>query len=246
MPVYNPTRVEYAIVNGRVSIVADDGTVVPGYWSHPDLGGVFPAICLVHDWWGITPNDRRIAHLFAQLGYYVLMPDLFDGATAVDAYEAAELIRRFGSHAYTVVDRALKVLEKHNRTNGSVGVVGFGMGGSLVYEAALMRTDLEAAVAFYGLPGRYFGKFKGAHAPILAFYGAKEVVVKPDEIARLRAELAESLLPHEVVILPNTARDLFRNGVSGDAAAPDVMAWEKMLAFLDKHVLRHDAHREKK
>lgn len=236
MPVYNPTRVEYAIVNGRVSIVADDGSVIPAYWSHPDLGSVFPAICIVHDWWGITTTERRLAHLFAQLGYYVMMPDLFHGASTTDPQQAAELIRRYGSQAYTVVDKSLRVLETHNRTNRNVGVVGFGMGGSLAFEAALLRPDLEAAVSFYGLPGRYMGKFKNARAPILAFYGSNEPIVKPDDIAQMRAEMVESAFPHEVVILPNAARDLFREGVTGAANDPDVIAWEKMLSFLDRTV----------
>lgn len=239
MPVYNPTRVEYAIVNGRVSVVADDGEIIPAYWSHPDIGGTFPAICLVHDWWGITTIDRWIAHLFAQLGYYVLMPDLFNGATAATPAEAMELVKRFGGRAYAIIDRTLRVLENHNRTNANVAIVGFGMGGSLAYEAALVRDDLEAAVAFYGLPGRYWGKFKDAHAPILAFYGTHEPVVKADEIERLRAELVESNLPHEVVILKNVARDLFRDGVTGADNDPDVIAWEKMLTFLDRFVLKH-------
>lgn len=237
MPIYNPTRVEYTIINGRVSVVADDGTVIPAYWSHPDLGGAFPAVCLVHDWWGITVTDRRIAHLFAQLGYYVLMPDLFHGATAVNPAEAMDLVRRYGGRAYRLVDRALRVLEKHNRTNGNVGVVGFGMGGSLAFEAAIQRPDLEAAVAFYGLPGRYWGKFKDARAPILAFYGSSEPVVKPDEIERLRAELVESNLPHEVIILKGAARAFFHDGVTGAKDDPDVIAWERMLVFLDRHVL---------
>ena len=30
MPIYQPDRVEYSIVNGRVSIVADDGTQLDG------------------------------------------------------------------------------------------------------------------------------------------------------------------------------------------------------------------------
>ncbi|MBK8026747.1 MAG: dienelactone hydrolase family protein [Chloroflexi bacterium] len=237
MPIYNPTRVEYSIVNGRVSVVADDGTVIPAYWSHPDLVGAFPAVCLVHDWWGISATDRQLAHLFAQLGYYVLIPDLFHGATASTPTEAMDLVRRFGGQAYGLVDRSLGVLEKHHRTNGNVGVVGFGMGGSLAYEAAILRPDLEAAVAFYGLPGRYWGRFKDARAPILAFYGSAEPVVKAEDIERMRAELVESNLPHEVVVLKGAARAFFRGGVTGTADDPDVIAWERMLAFLDRFVL---------
>jgi carboxymethylenebutenolidase len=236
MPIYKPTHVEYAIINGRVSIVGDDGALIPAYWSHPDVGGVFPAVCLVHDWSGIGSTERRMAHLLAQLGYYVLIPDLFHGATASSPAEAMALVRQYGDHAYAAIDRSLRVLEDHNRTNSCVGVVGFGMGGSLAYEAAIVRPELEAAVAFYGLPHRYFGRFRTAHAPILAFYGEREPIVKPEEIERVRQELIESPLPHEVRVLRGAARDLFSEGAHTSDDSPGAIAWEHMLAFLDRFV----------
>jgi dienelactone hydrolase len=82
------------------------------------------------------------------------------------------------------------------------------------------------------------GKFKDARAPILAFYGANEPIVKPDDIAQMRAEMVDSVFPHEVIILPNAARALFQEGVTGAANDPDVIAWDKMLKFLDKNVLQ--------
>lgn len=236
MPMYKPTRVEYTIVNGRVSVVADDGTSIPAYWAHPNMGGRFPSVCLLHDWTGITEAERRLAHLLAQLGYYVLIPDLFDGATAITPAEGMALLRLHGDRAYVTVDRALRVLEKHNRTTSSVAVIGFGMGGSLAFEAALNRAEIEAAVAFYGLPMRFFGHFRRAKAPILAIYGADEPVVKPEEIERLRAELVDSPFPNDVLVLKGAARDFFKHGVTGTPDDPDVIAWDKMLAFLDQCV----------
>ena len=138
MPIYQPEHVEYTIVNGRVSIVADDGAQLPAYWSHPDLGGKFPAIAILHDWWGITTVERRMAHLFAQLGYYVIVPDLFDGAVAQHARRSLRSWSQdTGARSYGYVDTALRVLENHARTNGHTAAVGLGMGGSLAFEAAL-------------------------------------------------------------------------------------------------------------
>lgn len=195
MPVYQPQRVEYTIVNGRVSIVTDDGSQIPAYWSHPDVGGRFPAVAILHDWWGITTVERRLAHLFAQLGYYVIIPDLFDGAQAHTPEEAYKLVEERGAKAYGCVDTALRVLENHIRTDGHTAAVGLGMGGSLAFEAALVRDDLEAAVAFYGFPQRYLGRFKAARAAILAIYGSAEPFVPPDVIDALRRDLADRRSP---------------------------------------------------
>jgi carboxymethylenebutenolidase len=236
MPVYQPQHVEYTIVNGRVSIVADDGTQIPAYWSHPDLGGRFPAVAILHDWWGITTVERRLAHLFAQLGYYVIIPDLFNGAQAHTPEEAYKLVEATRARAYGCVDTALRVLENHTRTDGHTAAIGLGMGGSLAYEAALVRDDLEASVAFYGFPQRYLGKFKAARAPILAVYGSAEPFVAPTVIDALRHELAESPLEHEVVILDGAGRDFLSESlVPGSTTQPGSLAWDKTLAFLEKH-----------
>jgi len=238
MPVYQPQHVEYTIINGRVSIVSDDGAQLPAYWSHPDLGGKFPAVAILHDWWGITTVERQMAHLFAQLGYYVIIPDLFDGAVASTPQEAMKLVQDYSSRSYGYVDTALRVLENHTSTNGHTAAVGLGMGGSLAFEAALTRSDLEAAVAFYGFPQRYLGKFKDAKAPILAVYGSQEPHVGPKVIAELKRELSESPLEHEVAILEGAGRDFFSERlIPSDTRQPGSIAWQKMLAFLEKNMV---------
>ena len=238
MPVYQPDRVEYTIVNGRVSIVADDGTQLPAYWSHPDMGGKFPAIAILHDWWGITAVERRMAHLFAQMGYYVIVPDLFDGAVAHTPEEAYKLVADKGARGYSYVDTALSVLENHGRTNGHTAAVGLGMGGSLAYEAALQRSDIEAVVSFYGFPQRYIGKFKDAKTPILAVYGSNEPFVASKVIDEMRNELRQSPLGHEVVILVGAGRDfLSENLIPAADNQSGSIAWQTMMAFLEKHQL---------
>ncbi len=238
MPIYQPDRVEYTIVNGRVSIVADDGTQLPAYWSHPDIGGKFPAIAILHDWWGITTVERRMAHLFAQMGYYVIVPDLFDGAVAHTPEEAYQLVENKGARGYGYVDTALSVLENDGRTNGHTAAVGLGMGGSLAYEAALQRSDIEAVVSFYGFPQRYIGRFKDAKTPILAVYGSNEPFVASKVIDEMRRELAQSRLGHEIVILAGAGRDfLSENLIPSSANQPGSIAWQTMMNFLEKHQL---------
>ncbi len=231
MPVYEPRGVEYAIVSGHVGVVLENGARMPAYWSHPNIGGTFPSVALIHDWWGIRPVERRLAQSLAQMGYYVIAPDLFDGETAETAQEAMALIEKLGERGYQAVDAALSVMEKHLRSNRNVAAVGLGMGGSLAYEAAIKRTDLEAAVSFYGFPQRYLGQFAQAHAPILAIYGSEEPYTKAPVIERLRTELAQSPLAHEVHIIPNAGRDFF-----GGSTRAATQAWELLAAFLDQHL----------
>jgi carboxymethylenebutenolidase len=234
MPAYEPQHVEYNVINGRISVVGDDGVYIPAYWSHPDIGGRFPAVVILHDWWGITDTERHMAHRFAQLGYYVLIPDLFDGAVASTPEEAYRLVETRGKYAYRTVDTALSAIENHMRTDGNTAAVGLGMGGSFAYEAAIKRSNLEVAVAFYGFPQRYFGKFQAAQAPILAIYGSNEPHVSREVIEQLRRELSESRLKHEVMILDGVGRNfLDANPTPGAPEQAGALAWTKMLAFLE-------------
>jgi dienelactone hydrolase len=111
-----------------------------------------------------------------------------------------------------------------------------GMGGSLAFEAAIVRTDLEAAVAFSGFPQRYLGRFKEANTPILAFYGTKEPLIPADVIEQLQQELAQSPLPHKVVILEGAPHDIFTDRLPEEQRVHGRSAWHQMLAFLEEHL----------
>ncbi|MBZ0291263.1 MAG: dienelactone hydrolase family protein [Anaerolineae bacterium] len=233
MPLYNPDHVEYNITTGRIQIAIEDGTSIPAYWAHPTITAKFPGIALIHDWWGITDHIRQVANQFAQVGHYVIVPDLFNGETARSYEEALTRLDELGDAGYKLVHTALSVLENHHQCNGDVAAVGYGMGGSLAFEAAIIREDLEAAVAYAGFPQRYLGYFHRSNTPMLAFYGSNEQYISPEIIERLRKELATASdsLAHEVVILPGVAHDM----LSPDAEVTAQMrqAWHKTLDFLD-------------
>jgi dienelactone hydrolase len=95
---------------------------------------------------------------------------------------------------------------------------------------------LEGAVAFYGFPQRYFGKFQAAKAPILAIYGSADPFINAEMVDQLRRELGESPLAHEVVNLEGAARDFFTERLTpDDTRQPGSVAWQKTLAFLEKN-----------
>jgi carboxymethylenebutenolidase len=197
-----------------------------------------PAVALIHDWWGITPIIRRMAHLFAQSGYYVIVPDLFGGRVATTPQEALELVKALGDDGFPRIDAALGVLEHHHHTNSSVAAIGVGMGGSLAFEAALVRRDLEAAIVYYGFPQRYLGRFREAKTPILAFYGTDEPYIQTPVINRLRSELASNPrgVKHEIAMLQGVGHDFFCEDPTEAERQQVRLALNRTFAFLDHHL----------
>ena len=239
MPIYDPSHVEYRISTGNIQIVQEDGSQLPAYWAHPALGSKFPGVCLLHDWWGLTPIVRRMANLFAQTGYYVIVPDLFEGVVATRPQDAMRLIERLGDKGYKRANTVLAALEQHHNCNGDVAAVGIGYGGTLAFEAAIVRVDLEAAVAYYGFPQRFFGQFHKSNTPILAFYGKDEPFIKPEIIAQLQKELAETPpenVTHQVVVLEGVGHDFFSDDLPEGQREQGKQAWQQTLDFLEKYL----------
>lgn len=235
MPLYKSDHIEYNIVSGHIKIVMDGGESLPAYWAHPSAGSRFPGVTLLHNWWGITDIVRRMAHLFAQTGYYTIIPDLFNGATPTNHKEAQKCVKQLGEQGYEYADAALSVLEGHHQCNGNVAAVGMGMGGSLAFEAAIKRPDLEAAVAFYGFPQRYLGQFKESNTPILAIFGTEDPIIKPVVVNRLQREFESTPLrdQHRVIRVQNASHDFIADNPKPGQREQAREAWQANLEFIE-------------
>lgn len=239
MPVY-ARGVEYPIESGQIGIVSDDGGHYAAYWAHPRLGQHYPGVALLHDWWGITQVTRSIANFLAQNGYYVIAPDFFQGYSTQDPKEALKLLSASEETRWPLLNATLDVLEKHHRTHKSVAVLGLGLGGSLAFEAAVRRDDLEAAIACAGFPQRYLKQIPAAQAPILAIYGSEKQHVRPVVLEALRQAFAASALrdEHRLEIISGAGHEFFVEQPDLTQRQHARQALDLILAFLKRHLRR--------
>ncbi len=238
MSIYDAHHMEFTITSSQIQIMTDHGIQVPAFLSHPQLGQKFSGIVLIHDWWGVNDDIRRLSNFLAQMGYYVIVPDLFLGKVAHNAREAMSLYKSHAPHIFEQVDTALAVLESHHQCNGNVAAFGVGVGGSMAFEAAIKRDDLEAAVAFSGFPKRYLKTLHKANTPIQAFFGSKDPFIKSVVIQELEQVLKASnkTNEHEVRIIDGVQHEFFDDSLPEDLKLIVRQSLDDALDFLEDNI----------
>ena len=130
-----------------------DDNELTGYLAEPQ-GQPIGGLVVIQEIFGVNSHIRSVADGFANDGYIVLAPALFNrvtpgielGYTPEDVEKGRE-IRAKIDHEDAVRDMAAAV----NALKGQpIGVVGYCWGGSLAWSAATRLDDVSAAVGFYG------------------------------------------------------------------------------------------------
>src|ERR1700723_516647 len=66
---------------------------ISGFLAVPDKPGQYPALIVIHEWWGLNDWVKEQAEKLAAQGYVTLAVDLYRGKVAADPSEAHELMR---------------------------------------------------------------------------------------------------------------------------------------------------------
>src|SRR6201997_940820 len=64
-----------------------------GFVATPEKPGRYPAVLVIHEWWGLNDWVKEQTQKLAEQGYVALAVDLYRGKTATDPNEAHELMR---------------------------------------------------------------------------------------------------------------------------------------------------------
>jgi len=148
-----------------ISISCADGTCPASIFT-PDSGtGPWPGVIMFMDAFGIRPALFEFAQRLADAGYIVLLPDLFYRAGPYEPMDPKALfsggnlmevigpLMREANNAAVARDTAgfVDALTSNAGFAGSIGTVGFCMGGAKAIRAASLYPDLvKAAISFHG------------------------------------------------------------------------------------------------
>lgn len=134
---------------GELVSFPSNGGTAEGYLAMPESGGG-AAVIVIQEWWGLVPHITSLADRFAEAGFVALAPDLYHGVSTTEPDEAGKLMMGLAiPQAAKDVAGAAAYLKGLPGATGTVGTVGFCMGGSLALWSGTLSDDITAAVGFY-------------------------------------------------------------------------------------------------
>lgn len=189
-----------------------------------------PGVLLLHSFWGLTSSVKSLADRLAGAGFTVLAPDMnFGGLPTTEEEAVAHLGAASPDRLARLVLTAAGLVNERS-DGGRIGVVGFGMGGSLGLWASVRASSVVgAAVSFYGTQQI---DFAGSRSSYLVHLAEEDPYVTDDEAVFMEATMGLESLPVEVVRYPGTRHGFCEpDGESFDPEAFE-MAWARTVRFL--------------
>jgi len=205
-----------------------------GFLAMPKGDGPFPAIVLIHEWWGLNDNIKWYAEQFAKQGYVALAVDLY-GESTTDPSRAGELagaVRANLDPAFANLRSAVDYLKTLPMVDDeSLASVGWCFGGGWSYLMAKNNMDVKASVMYYGqfAPEDDLDMMK---SHIIGHFGENDESIPVDDVRAFQAKLQNQSGEHQIFIYPNEGHGFARE-LESDSAK---MAWNRTLEFLEEQL----------
>ena len=210
-----------------------------GYFVRPEKAtGKLPGILVIHENRGLNPHIEDVARRFALANFVAFAPDaLFPlGGYPGTEDKARELFPQL-DQAKTREDfiAAAAFLKARPECTGKLGAVGFCYGGGMVnFLATRLRGDLAAGVPFYGSSPNV-ADVPNIKAPLMIQSAEVDERINASWPAFEEA-LKAAKVTYERHLYPGTQHGFHNDTTPRYDAAAAKLAWERTLAFFDKHV----------
>jgi carboxymethylenebutenolidase len=214
---------------------------VNGVVFMPSGKGPFPALIVIHEWWGLNDWVKDEGSKLAQEGYVTLAIDLYRGKVATTPEEAHEIMRGVPPDR---ANRDLKaaygyLASRKDVDRARIGSIGWCMGGGYSLDAALLEPHLAATVINYGHLETDPTDLKKINAAILGIFGGQDRGIPVADVKKFEQELKQLGKKVEIVIYPD-AGHAFENPNNKDGYRPKDAedAWNKTINFLAANLKR--------
>ncbi|HEY3474952.1 MAG TPA: dienelactone hydrolase family protein [Anaerolineales bacterium] len=244
--------VDSVVGAGRLDRIAN--TTIPGTDSGPDVHayvaqpageGPFPAVIMIHEFWGLNDAIVSKADLLAEEGYLVIAPDTFRGSTTGWIPRAIyQVISTRPENVNADLDSVYAWLESQPDVDPArIAIAGFCYGGRTSLAYSLHNNRLAATVIFYGSPETDPAILKTLPGPVLGIFGGADQSIPVEQVNAFKRALAEAGVPHEIMVYEGQPHAFVEDAEGIKAGGVQGEAWDQMLGFLEAHLDNKATHK---
>ncbi len=236
-----------------VTLHGANGDVIHAYFARPLGPGPFPGIVVIHHAPGWDEWYREATRKFAHHGYAALSPNLYDRAGHGTPEDVAAKVRAAGGvpddQAVGDLTGAMRYLRSLPYVNGKVGIFGTCSGGRQAFLTACRVKGLDAAVDCWGgrvvmskeeltpkQPVAPIDYTKGLSCPLLGLFGEEDKGPTLEQVVQHEQELKKHGKTYEFHMYPNAGHGFFYYDRPAYRQQQAVDGWQKVFAFLQKHL----------
>src|ERR1700755_2191157 len=136
-----------------IKLTASDNFQLGGYRADP-AGAPKAAVVVIQEIFGVNHHIRAVCDRLAAEGYVAIAPSIFDriepNFTSGYSPDEVAVARKFVANPdFAAMLRDTQAAIAAVKDVGPVGIIGFCLGGSVVYAAATKLSGLSAAVGYF-------------------------------------------------------------------------------------------------
>ena len=236
-----------------IMITGHKNEPINSYFVRPLGPGPFPGVVLVHHLPGWDEFYRETARRFAQHGYAVICPNLYQRFGHGTPEEVAARARGQGGVPDESVigdsEAALHYLKTLPTSNGKVGIIGTCSGGRHSYLVACRVNDFSAAVDCWGgrvvaseqeatvqQPVAAIEYTKDLSCPLLGLFGNDDQNPSPEMVNRHEAELKKYVKAYEFHRYDGAGHGFWYYDRAAYRPQQAMDAWQKVFAFFSRYL----------
>jgi dienelactone hydrolase len=234
-----------ALVEKTVTYRQGDATL-EGFRVHDSAkSGKRPAVLVIHQWTGLSENERRRSRMLAELGYNVLAADIYGQGIRPQPPAAGKEAGKYkGDRALfrARLQAALDLLRADPLTDPArIAVIGYCFGGTGALEVARSGAAVAGVVSFHGGLDAPEGMKAAAGkipAKVLVLHGADDPFVSAAEIAGFKQEMTAAKADWQMVYYSGAVHSFTQPEAGSDPSRgaayhgpSDQRSWEAMKVF---------------
>jgi carboxymethylenebutenolidase len=210
---------------------------IKGYLAIPEKPGRYPAVIVVHDWWGLNDWVKEQTQKIAEQGYVALAVDLYGGKVTTDPTEANDLARKVGQTLATgyLLSGVLYLAGRNDVDRDRIGSVGWSMGAGFSIHMAMLDQRLRACVVNYGVLPTDPNEISLLNVPMLGNFGADDKGITAADVHAFEKSMktAGKFVDFKIY---DGAGHAFENPANAQAYRPEAAAdaWTRTINFLNK------------